>query len=556
LKEILKFGLSVLGLTWENIRGKLVAATNETTVKAFETGFELVKTLVTQGPAAAWQQLLESLSNLKSMVMDAIMDFIKGEVVKIAIEKVVMMLNPAGAFIQALLAIYRTVMFIVNKLSQIARVVAALIDGIAAIASGNIGPAAGKVETVLAGGLSLAISFLASFAGLGNVSKKVVEIVQKIRAPVNKAMDKVVGWIVAQAKKLGKMVKDGVDAVIDWWKAKFAFRNKGGEAHTLQFIGTGPTAKLGIATELMPIRQYLDARTDKETTEWKNADKAYREAETIIFSTAKKTEKEKDDRRKVGDAMAKMGAAFAQLSSEPPTAKDYKPTSAIKYGPNAEIEFIYKTPPSGGSATGAWPTSAAKGGQHWVDILSAGLTTAGDKWVQMHIITAQLGGSGSNFNNLIPAPNSVNTGPFLRFEQSVSKLVAGKTGSYQNQVWANVDVAGGLVSPTAISGKTGVYLWAGKTKGWIKDNKPATTVTAGIPVPPKKGEAKKFLINYMGKTEMQKSPFGLSASLAKLVYENRPYTEPAQILSKLTPKVANPTDIALIISKGPVYGRS
>ena len=44
IKEILKFILSVLGLTWANLRVKLVKAVGETAVKAMEKGFELVKT--------------------------------------------------------------------------------------------------------------------------------------------------------------------------------------------------------------------------------------------------------------------------------------------------------------------------------------------------------------------------------------------------------------------------------------------------------------------------------------------------------------------------------
>ncbi len=56
LGEIVKFVFSVLGLTWANVRGKLVKAVGETAVKAMETGFDIVMTLVTEGPAAAWEQ--------------------------------------------------------------------------------------------------------------------------------------------------------------------------------------------------------------------------------------------------------------------------------------------------------------------------------------------------------------------------------------------------------------------------------------------------------------------------------------------------------------------
>ncbi|MFL6729677.1 MAG: DUF4157 domain-containing protein [Sphingomicrobium sp.] len=204
--ELLKMGLSVLGLTWANIRGKLVAATNEATVRTFEAGFDIVKKLVTEGPAAAWEELLKNLSNLKTMVVDAAIDFVKGEVVKIAIEKLLSFLTPAGAFIQAIISIYRTIMFVVNKLGEIGRLVAAFIDGLAALANGIVTAAANKVESVLATGLSLAISFLANFAGLGNIPKQVMEIIKKIRDPVDKALDKVVAWIVDKAKKVGRSV--------------------------------------------------------------------------------------------------------------------------------------------------------------------------------------------------------------------------------------------------------------------------------------------------------------------------------------------------------------
>jgi hypothetical protein len=206
LREILKFVLSVLGLTWANIRGKLVKATSETAVKALEMGFDLVKTLVTEGPAAAWQKILESLTNLKDMVIQQVMDFVKSKVVEAAVTKLLSMLSPAGAVIQAIIAIYNTVMFFVERLKQIAAVAASFIDSLATIASGNIGPAANRVEQTMAGLLTLVISFLARIAGLGKVSDAVVKLIDKVRAPIDKGLDKAVVWIVEQAKKLGKML--------------------------------------------------------------------------------------------------------------------------------------------------------------------------------------------------------------------------------------------------------------------------------------------------------------------------------------------------------------
>ncbi len=202
LGEIAKFAFSVLGLSWANIRQKLVKATNETTVKALETGFDIVVTLVRDGPGAAWEKIKEQLSNLKDMVIGGITDFVVDMVVKKAIPKLIAMFIPGAGFISAILSIYDTVMVFVNKIKQIVQVVTGFVDSIVAIAGGAIGAAATRVETSLAGVLSLAINFLAGFAGLGKVADKVMGVINKVRAPIDKALDWLVNWIVMTAKKL------------------------------------------------------------------------------------------------------------------------------------------------------------------------------------------------------------------------------------------------------------------------------------------------------------------------------------------------------------------
>jgi hypothetical protein len=202
LAEIVKFVFSVLGLSWQNIRQKLVKVVGEPAVKAMETGFKIVVTLVTQGPAAAWEQIKEQLANLKDMVIGGITDFVVDMVVKKAVPKLIAMFIPGAGFISAILSIYDTVMVFVNKISKIIQVVTGFINSITAIAAGAIGAAASKVETTLAGLLALAINFLAGFAGLGKVADKVMGVIQKVRAPIDKALDWLINWIVTMAKKL------------------------------------------------------------------------------------------------------------------------------------------------------------------------------------------------------------------------------------------------------------------------------------------------------------------------------------------------------------------
>jgi hypothetical protein len=174
----------------------------EPVVHGLETAFDFVASLVRDGPAAAWEKIREQLGNLQDTVIGGITDFVVDTVVKKAIPKLISMFVPGAGFISAILSIYDIIMVFVHKISKIAQVVTAFIGSIAAIAGGAVVAAAKRVEHVLAGLLSLAISFLTGFAGLGKVSDKVLGVIGKVRATVDRAIDTLVAWIVTAAKKL------------------------------------------------------------------------------------------------------------------------------------------------------------------------------------------------------------------------------------------------------------------------------------------------------------------------------------------------------------------
>jgi hypothetical protein len=233
LVEIVKFVFSVLGLTWANIRPKLVKVVGEPAVKAMEAGFDIVVTLVTKGPAAAWDKIQEYLSNLKEMVIGGITDFVIDMVVKKAVPKLIAMFIPGAGFISAIISIYDTIMVFIEKLSKIVAVVKSFVDSIVAIAGGAIDAAAKRVETTLAGLLSLAISFLAGFIGLGNVAEKVMGVITKIRATIDKAIDGLIAWIVKMAKSLFAKVFGKKDDRTEEQK-KADLEKAMGEAETLK----------------------------------------------------------------------------------------------------------------------------------------------------------------------------------------------------------------------------------------------------------------------------------------------------------------------------------
>ena len=206
IPEILKFVLSLLGLTWANILALLVRESSENVVVAMEQGFAIVRTLMIESPAAAWQQIVEGLGNLRDMVIGQVMEFVKGQIVNIAVTRLMLLLNPADAFVQAILAIWNTIQFMRERIRQIAQVAASVIDAIAEIAAGNIAPAANRVELTMAGLLPVVISFLARQVGLGNVGEAVTAFLERVRAPIRQGLTRVVRWIVAQARRLGRFV--------------------------------------------------------------------------------------------------------------------------------------------------------------------------------------------------------------------------------------------------------------------------------------------------------------------------------------------------------------
>lgn len=206
LTEIVKLVLSVLGLTWQAIRGKLVKIIPDPILAGLEKTAGILVTLVKDGPAAAWDQIKAELNELKGQLIAQVTQMITTEIVKAAIGKLVMMLNPAGAFVQAVLAIWNTITFFIQKIKQIGAAAAAFIDSISAIAAGQVAGAAKKVETTMARTLTVVIAFLAKFAGLGSIPEKIVGIVKKIRQPIDKGMDKIVAWLGAMLKKAGTAV--------------------------------------------------------------------------------------------------------------------------------------------------------------------------------------------------------------------------------------------------------------------------------------------------------------------------------------------------------------
>lgn len=200
LEGIVSIVLQILGLTYDHFRARAVSLLGEPVVAALEKGAEVFMIFMREGVAGIWRFIKEKVTDLKSMVMDAIWDFIKETVITAGITWIISLLNPASAFFKACKAIYDIIVFVVNRASQLVSFVSAVVDSVAAIVAGNLGAATAAVEDALAKAIPVAIGLLASLLGLGDPSKPVKATIEKARSPIGKAID----WVILQASKLVK----------------------------------------------------------------------------------------------------------------------------------------------------------------------------------------------------------------------------------------------------------------------------------------------------------------------------------------------------------------
>ncbi|SDE09291.1 Helix-turn-helix [Kordiimonas lacus] len=207
IKGIFSLVMQILGLTYDRIREKLVKRLGEKTVGRIEKAIEFIKLLVTKGPVALWEKLKDKLASLKDAVISGIKEWVISKVIMEGVTWVLGLLNPAGALIKVIKVLYSVVMFFIERWSQIVAFATSVFNSIGEIANGQLAKAAKYVEATIGKAVPVMISFLASLLGLGGISDKIRKIIEKIRKPIDKGVDKILDWIVKKAKDLIAKVK-------------------------------------------------------------------------------------------------------------------------------------------------------------------------------------------------------------------------------------------------------------------------------------------------------------------------------------------------------------
>ncbi len=253
-KGILKIVLEILGLTYANIKAKVIKrypkaakafALIEKGAEAIGKGMAVVRKLFTEGPGALWELVTSAVAKLKETVMGAIRNFIITTVIREGFFWLLSLTNPASALVKALKLVFDLVMFLIERIEQIKDFIMSVYNAVAAIATGNFTKVTTAVENALARAIPVMISLVASVFGLGNIAKQVKGVIATVTKPINRVINKLVDRIVKFAKKVMKKLRAGAKKVKEkakgaaeavkaflWPKKKFAVE---GESHTLYF---------------------------------------------------------------------------------------------------------------------------------------------------------------------------------------------------------------------------------------------------------------------------------------------------------------------------------
>ncbi|WP_456206949.1 phage tail protein [Streptomyces sp. LZ34] len=210
---VLKMLASLLGLTWQNIRARIVRKVPkmEPAVAAAETAVPLVAEVRKRGVAGMWEDLKTRVGDLKKELLDKVIAYVTPTIIQAGIMWVLSLLNPASAFVRAVKLIIDIVRFIVTQARQIFEFVNAVLDAVIAIARGGSGGVPGLIERALARSIPVLLGVLAAILGVGGIAARVKQIVQAMSKPVDRAVDWVIDKIVGLVKKLWSKIKSAFD---------------------------------------------------------------------------------------------------------------------------------------------------------------------------------------------------------------------------------------------------------------------------------------------------------------------------------------------------------
>ncbi|MFI9460366.1 hypothetical protein [Streptomyces xiamenensis] len=204
-KGIVQLLASLLGLTWDTIRAKIVRkGVPDKAMATVEKTIPEAQALQREGPAGLTKDVTGESGDLKKTILDDLKSYLIPTVIVAGIAWIVSLLTPASAFVRAVKGIIDIVTFIVTQAAQITDFMNAILDAVIAIADGAAAGVPKLIESALSTSIPVLLGFLAALLGIGSLANKVRSVFQKVSRPVGRAIDKIIDRIAKAGKKLSR----------------------------------------------------------------------------------------------------------------------------------------------------------------------------------------------------------------------------------------------------------------------------------------------------------------------------------------------------------------
>ena len=432
-KGIFSLFTQLLRLSTETIWERMEVVYDKTIANVFrrgevllDKGLEIFSIIKNKGIGGLWDHIKVSLGN----ILEETLVMIKENVLYAAIKKVIFeigkMLVPGGGFIAIAEKVIRLLLFIVEARDQILDLIKSFVDSVEMAVKGNVPGIIQRITGALTKFITVALDFLVTFFGLRGLKKKVERFIERMRKPIIRGIDWVLGkakpFVMKAIKKGRELVEKGkekgtavgkaaIGAIKSWLGLEETFEASDGKQHKLYFTGKETSPVLMVKSNPGTFSAFIsgiDVGTDQDKI------KAQKEAKKIAKKIdEKKLEKlggvTKEDKKKNKETKLKKVREFLGDLA--------KPTAILfGYDPGAagEPEITHDTQSKGYGITmtakklnkeqerkGSRPTTK------WKDsyaILNERRHEGNPKesyYVKGHLLNEKLGGKG-DWENLTP----------------------------------------------------------------------------------------------------------------------------------------------------------
>ena len=274
LKSLITFLLQLMGITWARIRRLLAKHIGEENVALIEQAWQIVSTLIEQGPEGIFEMIKEQLNpqEILNQILDAAIDFMIDALIKLVTPRIVLLFNPVGAVAQAIEAIYKVLKWIFENAARLFTFVESVVNAMADVVAGNLGGVAAKVEDSLRLLVAPVIDFLMGFVGLGDLPDKIADTIRGFQNWIENILDRVIGWLAAQGRRLLSALGLRQDEDSDpenqeqYVSIDEDFKTDDGTEHHL-LIEEGSDEQLILRSNPMSYKQFLSSLKENDSGE-------------------------------------------------------------------------------------------------------------------------------------------------------------------------------------------------------------------------------------------------------------------------------------------------